>query len=159
LILVLLGTHELPFTRLVKEVEHQIHTGVINEEVIVQLGNTKYNSEYFKSFDFITPDLLEKYCNKAEYIITHAGEGSIMNGLLCNKKLIVCPRLKKYGEHNDDHQVEIANKFLNAGYVLVLNDGDSFKEIFNNLKAFSPKRYSIMNKQLIEDIKNYINMT
>lgn len=158
MILVLLGTHELPFNRLLREVEQQILTGVIREEVIVQLGNTKYPDRYFKTFRFIDPDLLRKYYNNAEYIITHAGEGSIMNGLLMNKKLIVCPRLKKYGEHNDDHQVEIATEFCTAGYILVYNDGDSLEKTIESLKTFQPNRYKSAKEDLIKDIENYINL-
>ena len=53
MILVLLGTQNNSFVRLLDEIENCINTGIINEEVIVQAGHTKYTSKIMKILDFM----------------------------------------------------------------------------------------------------------
>ena len=94
---------------------------------------------------------------KANLIITHGGVGSIISSLEKGKKVIVVPRLKKYNEHVNDHQIQIAEKFENNGYVRSVIDisklGDTIKEMEN----FEPKKYESGNKKILSIIENYIN--
>ena len=53
MVLVLLGTQNNDFSRLLKEVERNIDIGNIKEEVIVQAGFTKYKSDKMKVFNMI----------------------------------------------------------------------------------------------------------
>ena len=82
----------------------------------MQAGLTKYKSNKIKIFDFINSDEFDNYMKSADLIITHGGVGSILSGLKRNKKIIVVPRLKKYKEHTNDHQIQICNKFSELGY-------------------------------------------
>ena len=88
MILILLGTQDKPFTRLLETVDKAIKKGDIKEEVIAQIGFTKYSSENIKTFDLIPKDEYEKIISEADLIITHAGVGSILTGLKKNKKVI-----------------------------------------------------------------------
>ena len=54
MILVTLGTQDNSFERLLKEIEHLIETGIIQEKVIVQAGNTKFESNKMKIIDFVS---------------------------------------------------------------------------------------------------------
>ena len=121
MILILLGTQDKPFTRLLEAVDKAIKKGDIKEEVIAQIGFTKYSSENIKTFDLIPKDEYEKIISEADLIITHAGVGSILTGLKKNKKVIAAARLKEYGEHTNNHQLEILNEFYNKGYILKLD--------------------------------------
>ena len=116
MILVLLGTQNNDFHRLLDEVERNIKIGNISEEVIVQAGFTKYNSENMKIFNMIPKDDLENLVNKARLIITHAGIGSIEMSLEQGKKVIAVPRLKRYGEHVNNHQKDIERRFNEKGF-------------------------------------------
>ena len=49
-----------------------------------------------------------KAIKKARIIITHAGSGSTSTMLRYKKKMIVVPRRKKYNEHYNDHQIDLA---------------------------------------------------
>ena len=71
MILVLLGTQNNSFVRLLDEIENCINNGIINEEVIVQAGHTKYTSEIMKIMDFIPVSELEDLLSNANLIITH----------------------------------------------------------------------------------------
>ncbi len=73
MILVLLGTQNNSFHRLLEEIDKLIKQKIIQEEVIVQAGYTKYQSENMKIFDLIPKDELEKYQDQANLIITHGG--------------------------------------------------------------------------------------
>ena len=52
MILVLLGTQNNSFHRLLEEIDKLIKNKVIDEEVVVQAGYTKYESNNMKIFDF-----------------------------------------------------------------------------------------------------------
>ena len=56
--------------------------------------------------------------SKASFIITHGGVGSIISSLKLNKKVIAVPRLSKYNEHVNDHQLQIIEDFDKQGYII-----------------------------------------
>ena len=130
---------------------------IINDEVVVQAGFTKFESKDMKIFKLIDKKKLSKLQDKADLIITHGGVGSIISSLEKGKKVIVVPRLKKYNEHVNDHQIQKAEKFENNGYVRSVIDisklGDTIKEMEN----FEPKKYESGNKKILSIIENYIN--
>lgn len=51
---------------------------------------------------------MQKYINDARVIVTHGGPASFIAPLSIGKIPIVVPRLKKYNEHVNDHQLEFA---------------------------------------------------
>lgn len=156
MILVLLGTHELPFTRLLKEVELLKVNHFIEEEIIVQNGNTPYNSPFLSLRPFVSYEEMSSLVNEAKLIITHAGTGSIVTSLKQGKKVIAAPRLKKYGEHNDDHQLEIVNSFVQKGYLLVWNDGDNLEQIIKEAEHFHPIPFHSEKSRMLSLLKDFI---
>ena len=113
MILVTLGTQKQDFTRLLDKIENSN----IKDEIVVQAGHTKYKSDKIKIVDFIDYQEMNKLIDKADIIITHGGTGSILMPLKKGKKVIACARLKKYGEHIDDHQEQIVSVFTQEGYI------------------------------------------
>ena len=61
MILVMLGTQNNDFHRLLDEIERNIENGNINEEVIVQAGFTKYKSNKMKIFDITSKKNFSSY--------------------------------------------------------------------------------------------------
>ena len=86
MILVMLGTQNNSFHRLLEEIDRLINRGVIQEKVIVQAGYTKYMSENMEIFGLLPQEELEKYQEEADLIITHGGVGSIISSLRLGKK-------------------------------------------------------------------------
>ena len=64
MILVLLGTQNNSFHRLLEEVEKNIENGTIKEEVIAQKGYTKFESNKIKLFDEVPLDEMKKLINE-----------------------------------------------------------------------------------------------
>ena len=153
MILVTLGTQDKEFPRLLEEVEKLINKGVINEEVIAQVGSTSYNSDKMKIVDYLSRSDLLNYINTADFIITHGGVGTIFDSLNLGKKVIAVPRLKKFKEHVNDHQLEIVNEFSKLGYIL---DGTSLEQAIYKLDSFIPNKYTSNNQNFVKMIDDYI---
>lgn len=156
MILVGLGTQDKSFERLLSQIDKEIKNGNIIEEVIVQAGYTKYESQNMKIFDYVTQEELNEYVKKARVIITHAGVGSMLVGLENNKKVIAVPRLEKYGEHTNDHQVQIAEKFSEEGYVIYLKNIKDLGKVIKDIDNFKPKKLK-HNTKIIDTIEEFIN--
>lgn len=157
MILVTLGTQDKKFTRLLEAVQKQIDTGIIKDQVIVQAGCTyDFKSNNMKIFDLIPMDEFEKLINDCDLLITHGGVGSIITGLKSNKKVIAAARLKKYGEHTNDHQLQIIENFSDEGYILNLNNFEELDKILEKAKKFIPKKYKSNTKKFMKIIEKEI---
>ncbi len=112
IIFVSLGTHERPFLRLVKEIDKLVEEGKIKEDVFVQLGFTdyKFKSSKIKSEKYMTQEDFDKTFRNAKIIITHGGSGNILEAISQKKPVIAVPRLSKFGEHVNDHQLQIVEE-------------------------------------------------
>lgn len=137
MILVTLGTQKQPFNRLLDAIEHSN----IQEEIIVQAGYNTYESKKMKIISFINYDEMKSLVDKASFIITHGGTGSIVEPLKQGKIIIGCARLNKYGEHVDNHQEELVGIFASEGYILEYKEGDNLDDIVLKAKNFIPKQY------------------
>ncbi len=157
MIFVALGTQDKSFERLLKIIDENIENNVITEEVIVQAGYTKYKSDNMQIFDYVSIDDFNKYINECSLFITHGGVGNILSALKLNKKIIAVPRLSKYMEHTNDHQLQIVNNFYEKGYILRLLETDDFKEVYEKAKNFEPKKWVNNNDLLISKLKEYID--
>lgn len=154
MVLVTLGTQDQKFYRLLDAIENSN----INDEIIVQAGGSiDYQSKKMKLFKFIDYNEMNELINKADYIITHAGTGSVLMPLQNNKKVIVCARLEKYGEHINDHQLDLSTIFSEEGYVLEYKENDNLDDIINKLNTFKRKPYKSNTTNFINKLKEEIN--
>ena len=157
MILVLLGTQDKPFQRILKAVSKEKKKGNIKDKIIAQIGCTNFNDDNIKTFDFTSKEEIEKLIDKARIIITHAGVGTIIECLNKNKKVIVIPRLKKYGEHTNDHQLQITKEFALKGYIMPLYDEKKLNKVLNDIKKFKPVKYESNSDNFKNKIKEYID--
>ena len=153
MIFVILGTQDKPFTRLLEIMENS----KTDEEIVVQAGFTRFESDRMKIFDYVNSDDFDRYIRDADIIIAHGGVGTIMNALNNKKKVIACARLSKYGEHQNDHQLQLLKPLREAGYILELEDGDDIDELLREAQTFEPKEYVSNNAKFIGLIMDFIN--
>ena len=156
MILVLLGTQNNSFHRLLEEVEKNIKNKTIQEEVIVQAGYTKFESKNMKIIDLMSKEELAEYQDKASLIITHGGAGSIIMALRKNKKVIAVPRLHEYGEHVNDHQRQIIKVFSEKNYLIGIQNVEDLPEAIKESENFETKEYKNNNQKIIDIIENFI---
>jgi len=157
MILITLGTQDKNFKRLLEAVQNQIDKGNIKDKVIVQAGCTKFESKDMEILDLIPYDKFDEYIKNCDLLITHGGVGSIITGLKNNKVVIAAPRLAKYKEHTNDHQLQIIENFSESGFIIPLYDFDKLDKVLEKAKKFTPKKYKSNTKNMISTIKNYID--
>jgi UDP-N-acetylglucosamine transferase subunit ALG13 len=110
-------------------------------------------------FTFIEDEneILELY-KKARIIVSHAGAGSILTIFNYTKPIIIVPRLKKFNEHIDDHQLEITEVLKNKGKFILIYD---VKNLEDALKEVGKPDYNKnkKDKKLINFLKQIIETT
>lgn len=137
MIFLTVGT-QFPFDRLVRAVDDLIGEGLINETVFAQIGQSRYKPRNFESAGSLKKGVFDDYARKASGIIGHAGMGTITMALGHRKPLLVMPRLKKYREVVNDHQVDIAEVFSQLGHILMAYDTAELPQFIPQLKTFVP---------------------
>lgn len=158
MILVTLGTQDKKFYRLIKEIDKLLEEKKIKDEVIVQAGSSSnYKSNKMKILKLIPMDEFDELVKKCDLLITHGGVGTILNGLKNSKKIIAVPRLKKYKEHVNDHQLQIVSNFSDEGYILKVENINTLYEVIEYSKVFVPKKYKENNKKFVSDLSKEID--
>lgn len=158
MILVTLGTQDKSFDRLLRAIDKNIENGNIKDKVLVQAGFTykTYKSKHMEMFDYVDTKTMSDLVAECDFLISHAGAGSILTALENNKKIIVVPRQSKYGEHNNDHQLEIAEKFEQDGHVIYLRDLKKLDKAIKDIKKFKPTELN-HNQEMLDTIENFID--
>lgn len=108
MIFVIAGTEHFPFDRLFLEIDSLKLKGVLDDHVYMQLGSSKMQPRncfwtYYLSFTE-TVNKIET----ADLVIGHAGAGATLLCLNLGQRPILVPRRKEFGEHVDDHQLQLA---------------------------------------------------
>ncbi|MGD8786373.1 MAG: glycosyltransferase [Phycisphaerales bacterium] len=137
MIFLTVGT-QFPFDRLVKAVDDALSEGLIDEEIFAQIEETSYKPRNFESVVSLDKKMFDEWLKKASGIISHAGMGTITTALDNEKPLLVMPRLKRYGEVVNDHQVAIARKFEELGHLLAVYNVEILPDGIRKLKNFVP---------------------
>jgi UDP-N-acetylglucosamine transferase subunit ALG13 len=156
-IFVVLGTQGKPFARLLEVVEKSIVSGTINEPVVAQIGMTDFTSKVMKIIKLLEMDQFDYLVQKANLIICHAGYGVLSTALEYRKKVIAAARRVEYGEHTNNHQLQILEEYEKKGYLLALHDFSQFDRIINEVKYFTPTIYKKNNEALQQFVAQFID--
>ena len=157
MIFVTVGTSVLQFNRLLKIIDEFCEEGVIDkDDVIVQVGRSDYKPKNYKYFDFVSREEHHKYLENSDLIITHSGTGSVISSIKAGKKVIAFPRLKKFGEHVDDHQVDLVKAFVKDNYILVAMNKEELKKQIMNIDSFKPTKFVSNNEKLVGILIDFI---
>ena len=151
MIFVCLGTQIFAFDRLLKELDNLLYNNLISEEVFAQTGTLNYIPKYFKYEQFLSREKFEAAQKNASLIISHGGTGALISASKLGKNIIAVPRLAKFGEHVDDHQLQIVNVLESQGYVRAVYEIEKLGEIIN--EGFCGE------SNIIEIIDKYIEET
>jgi UDP-N-acetylglucosamine transferase subunit ALG13 len=131
-IFVTVGTHEQPFDRLVERIDGLCADGVLDDEIFIQTGYTKYEPEHCEFEALIDFDRFVEKIESARIVITHGGPGSIMTALYHGKLPVVVPRQKRFAEHVDDHQVRFTEKLEKAGRIIAVYNIENLAHVLRD---------------------------
>lgn len=133
MILATVGT-QLPFDRLISTVDQW--AGERNRgDVFAQIGVSKHTPRHLRWSRFFKPDEFQQQLNEASVVVAHAGIGSILSALELGKPVVVFPRLARFGEHRNDHQLATARRFQAMGLVSVAFDEEELKRQLDELSV------------------------
>ncbi len=156
MIFVTVGSQKFQFNRLLKKIDELIESGDIKEEVFAQIGVSDYTPKNYNYKDFVTQDEFKEYMDKADLIITHAGTGAIVTALKKDKKVIAIPRLSEYGEHVDDHQIQLIDEFKEMNFIEPVYQIDELKLAIKNVREKTYNKYKSNTQKILDDIELFI---
>ena len=158
MIFVTLGTQKFQFDRILKELDKLIDENKLKkEDIMVQNVCEEYQPKNFKTFRLKPQEEIDKITEDAEIIITHSGTGSIINSLKMGKRIIIVPRRKEFGEHVDNHQLELAEVFHEKYNIPVVTEMDELYDVIQKINEYRPIKWEENNTSLINSIENKIN--
>ncbi|MFL6212872.1 MAG: glycosyltransferase [Blastocatellia bacterium] len=120
MIFVTVGNATQQFPRLLKAVDDLSASGFFETEtVIVQTGNnTDIRLAHCQQQAFLAMEEFEQHMHNAGLIICHGGCGTLLHAARSGKTPVVMPRRKIYGEHVNDHQLQLVNELASQGRVV-----------------------------------------
>jgi UDP-N-acetylglucosamine transferase subunit ALG13 len=155
MIFVTAGT-QLPFDRLIKTIDEMAFE-FKNTNFIVQAMKSTYKAKNVEVLDFISPSDFTNYIDNSKLIISHAGMGTIISALVKKKPIIVMPRLAKYKEHRNEHQLGTTKQMDILGYVDVAYDEEELISKFRQMWPDKVKPRNSIGDAASEDIISSLN--
>lgn len=156
MIFITLGSQKFQFDRLLKEIDKLVEKQYIKQEVFAQSGYSEYIPKFYKSKKFLDRNEFADIMDRSQIVITHGGTGAIIGAVKKDKKVIAVPRKAQYGEHVDDHQVDIVTAFGKQGLIIDIQDVSELKDAISRIKNFVPPKYVSNTNVIVNDLKKYI---
>lgn len=156
MIFITLGSQKFQFDRLLKAVDDLVERGIITEEVFAQSGYSTYVPKHYPIKPFLNRDEFTQWQEKADIVITHGGTGAIIGAVKKGKKVIAVPRLAKYGEHVDDHQLQIIEQFRSQNLICALEDGDNMEWAICYVRKHVFMSYHSNTERIILSIEQFL---
>ena len=148
-IFITLGSQKFQFNRLLKAVDELCEKGTVDaEDVFAQIGYS-----YKK---FLDRDEFSNEMEKANIVITHGGTGAIIGAVKRGKKVIAVPRLAKYGEHVDDHQLQLIKQFDDLNLICSCHDVGDLETALDTVQQTKYNSYKSNTINIINSIEEYI---
>jgi UDP-N-acetylglucosamine transferase subunit ALG13 len=157
MIFVVLGTQKFQLNRLLKEIDELIEKGGITQEVIAQVGVSDYEPKHFKAYRFLDKKQFDELIGQATVVISHSGVGSIITALKAKKPIIVYPRLQKYHEHVDNHQLDIAKAFEKKNYIVCCHEEETLSQTMERCRHYPFAEYVSNTNKIIDIIQGFFD--
>jgi len=152
-IFVTVGMHSQGFDRLIKKMDEV--SGKIDEEVIMQIGSTKYKPKNAKYFDFKDSEEMKELYQNARLVVCHGGAGTILTSLEQGMPVIAVPRLKRFNESIDDHQLELVDALAEGGKIQAVYDMGKLETTLKN-PPMNPPTKSKKDDGVVRALREYI---
>jgi UDP-N-acetylglucosamine transferase subunit ALG13 len=100
----------------------------VEDEIVVQYGHNPAPVGFARAEAFVAFDEVLALIGRADAVVTHAGVGSILCARGAGHTPVVIPRLKRFGEHVDDHQAQLTRALEERGEVIALWDATGLRD-------------------------------
>lgn len=157
MIYITLGSQKFQFNRLLIVVDRLVAEGKITDEVFAQTGYSDYLPKHYQYKPFLDRDEYAQMMEKADIVITHGGTGAIIGAVKKGKKVIAVPRLAKYREHVDNHQLQCIGEFKDLNLICACYDCDNLEAALNYVRRKNFNRYQSNTTRIIDSIDEFIN--
>lgn len=156
MIFVTVGSQKFQFNRLLIKIDELIESGVINEEVFAQTGYSDYSPKNYEFKPFLDRKEISSIMEKSTTVITHGGTGAIIGAIKLGKKVIAVPRMAIYGEHVDDHQLQLINQFKIMNLIFACNDIELLDKAIEITQITEYVKYTSNTDKIISSIESYL---
>ena len=156
MILVTVGSQKFQFNRLLEKIDILIDKKVIKDSVFAQIGVSDYKPRNYQYVDFMTQEEFAKKMDECSTVITHAGTGVIVNAVKKEKKVIAAPRLAKYKEHVDDHQIQLVKEFDELNFIEPVYEIEDLEKAIINSRNKTYNKYISNTDTIISSIEEFI---
>lgn len=156
MIFITLGSQKFQFNRLLKAMDQLVEQGKIIEEVFAQTGYSDYKPKNYAFKPFLDRDEFAKITERADIVVTHGGTGAIIGAVKRGKKVIAVPRLAEYGEHVDDHQLQLVGQFQELNLIYECDDCRQLGEAITNIKDMKFNVYISNTGTIIDSIEKFL---
>ena len=156
MIFVTLGSQKFQFNRLLQKLDELVEKGTITEPVFAQIGYSDYEPKQYQFQRFLSREEFAQWQGKADIVITHGGTGAIIGAVKKGKKVIAVPRLAKFGEHVDDHQLQLISQFEEMKLIEACNDAEQLEESYDRVRSTTYETYQSNTRTIIASIEQFI---
>ncbi|MCZ6691450.1 MAG: glycosyltransferase [Planctomycetota bacterium] len=113
-----------------------------SEPPFVQSGCAKaWQPRHCEHQPFLSPEEFTERMESADLVISHVGIGTIRQAVRLGKALVAVPRLKRYGEVVNDHQLELLKAMADQGLVIPVYDLDDLPKAVAKAERSGPARW------------------
>lgn len=157
MIFVTVGSRSFQFNRLLEAIDIAVKNGEIKDEIFAQIGSSDYKPKNFNFKTYLNHDDFNEFIEKCDIVITHGGTGIIMNAIKKGKKVVAVPRLTKYKEVIDDHQLQLVREFEKMGIIIACYDCCKIGEAVQEVRKKSMVKYISNTKSIINSIEKFLS--
>ncbi|GMU93147.1 MAG: hypothetical protein AMXMBFR4_22050 [Candidatus Hydrogenedentota bacterium] len=155
MIYVTVGTMFLDFPRLILKMDEIAE--VTGERIVMQIGLGNTIPRHCEYFDFRPREQVLAIQREARLVVCHAGIGSVSDALRVGRPLVVVPRLKRYKEHMNDHQLDLGRAIEKRGWGKLILDVNDLPEACAN-PYYSKAYHKPASEGLVQEIREFIRV-
>lgn len=152
MIFVITGTNGPPFDRLVRAVE-RFDTA---DPILVQRGPSVVNPSNATCVEYFSLEETEQQVRAARHVVTHGGVGSILLCLRNGKRPFVVPRLARFGEVADDHQVSLGQRLDREGLVVFVPSPEELPDALHSPTTLASDLGDHGASTLVAELRRYL---
>jgi UDP-N-acetylglucosamine transferase subunit ALG13 len=125
------GSHPtFKFERLLRALE-----GLEGEELTVQYGPGRPPANAAEAVPWMSFAEIADHMERASHVVSHAGVGTILCAIGAGHVPVVFPRLRRFEETVDDHQLDLARMLVGTGRVILVESAEEMARALREAPA------------------------